>query len=202
MMLATLAALLVVLLGFTGLAVDVANGYAAREMLQHAVDDAARTAQRWSSQVDDPGVDPAAVQTQAVAAAVAIARRDVQAEGLAAATVVTTALAGSHLRIAAQASVSTWFLRALGISLWRPAASSDVILWTPASSPALPTPSASGAPAVPVPLPQLTFPEGSERSQAQGPEPGGPGPGPGPDSNAGPGPGDPGPAGGDIVEGP
>jgi hypothetical protein len=183
MMLAMLGALLAVLLGFAGLAVDAANGYTARQILQHAVDDAGRTAQRWSAQVNDPGVDAAAVQTQAVAAGVATARRDLQAAGLAAVTVIDTSLVGTHLRIAAQASVPTWFLRALGILLWRPAAASDVVLW---------------AAAMPAPGPG----EGPAGTEAQGPQPGDTVSGPGPADAAGPGPDAPGPTGGDIVEGP
>lgn len=206
MILATLAALVVVLFGFAGLAVDVANGYAVRATLQHAVDDASRTAQRWSAQVDDPDADPAAVQTQAVAAAVAIARRDVEAGGLGAVSVVDTSLAGPHLRIAARASVPTWFLRALGISSWRPAASSDVILWTPVRSPQFGSPAAPGVgPSLPAPVgpsPQPTFPEGPQAGQGSGPQPGDVSPGLGSTGGPGGGPADTGPTGGDIMEGP
>jgi len=208
MMIATLGATLVVLLGFAALAVDVANAYVVRGILQHAVDDAARTAQRWSAQVDDPGVDPGAVQAQAVAAASATAQRDIQAHGLAGVTVVETALAGSRLRIAARASVRTWFLRALGIASWLPSASSDVALWAAVSPAAAsstpPTSLAVTAPTFPPvagSLPAVTLPEGPAGGLNTGAQPR--------DTAAGPGPaggstsGDSfGAAGGDIMEGP
>jgi Flp pilus assembly protein TadG len=211
MMLAALGATLAALLGFTALAVDVANAYVVREILQNAVDDGARTAQRWSAQVDDPGVDPAAVQAQAVAAAVGAAQRDIQAHGLARVTVVDTALAGSRLRIAARASVPTWFLRALGITRWRPAASSEIALWTAASSAAASSPGAP-APAVTTPtfpsasgpIPVLTLPELPEGEAGSGGGVQQSDAAPGPDAGDGsPGtPGDStGPAGGDIAEG-
>ncbi|HKX17351.1 MAG TPA: pilus assembly protein TadG-related protein, partial [bacterium] len=134
MTLGMVAVVLTTLLGFTGLAVDVANGYVARAILQHAVDDGALTAQRWSAQVDDPGADPSTVQNQAVAAALETARRDIEAQGLAGATAVEAAVTGSHLRIAARASIRTWFLRPLGVATLAPSASADTVLWTAAPS--------------------------------------------------------------------
>ncbi|HEV2439488.1 MAG TPA: pilus assembly protein TadG-related protein [bacterium] len=207
MMIATFGAILVVLLGFAALAVDVANAYVVRGILQHAVDDAARTAQRWSAQVDDPGVDPGAVQAQAVAAASSTARRDIEAHGLAGVTVVETALVGSRLRIAARASVRTWFLRVLGIASWLPSASSDAALWAavpPASSTAAPS-VAVGTPAFPPvagPLPSVTLPEGPAGGLNNGAQPrdtaAGPGPAGGSTSGDSSGPA----GGGDIMEGP
>ena len=211
MMLTTLAAMLVVLLGCAGLAVDVANAYVVRGILQYAVDDAARTAQRWSTQVDDPGADPAAVQAQAVAAGIAAARRDVQAHGLAAVTVVGTARNGPRVRIAARASVPTWFLRAFGVPSWVPSASADVVLWTQAPAVAAGTPATSPAfPAAPGPPPTLSLPEGPSGGADHGLQPADTGPGPA-GGSPGPGPADgstgapadaPGGGGGDIMEGP
>lgn len=132
MILATLSAALMVLCGFAALGVDVANGYAVKNMLQYAVDDGARTAQRWSAQIADPGVNPAAVQAQAAAEAMSTAQRDLAAEGLAGTTVVDEVCSGSQLRITARAKVGTWFLRVLGIPSWNPAASAGTALWTPA----------------------------------------------------------------------
>ena len=141
MTLGVVAVVLTTLLGFAALAVDVANGYVARAILQHAVDDGALTAQRWSAQVDDPGADPNAVQNQAVAAALETARRDIAAQGMAGATAVEAAVAGSHLRIAARASIRTWFLRSFGVATLAPAAAADTVLWTAPSA----GPSAGGA---------------------------------------------------------
>lgn len=191
MILAALGVMLVTLLGFAALAVDVANGYAAQGMLQHAVDDAARTAQRWSAQVDDPGADPAAVQAQAVAAAIATAQRDLAAQGLGNA-VVQADFADPQLHIAARASVGTWFLRALGITSWSPSASSDVALWTPVSPAAVtPAPSSPGtAPAASPSSGVATAPTVSG-GPAEGPDTGAgassaaePGPEPGPDTGS------------------
>jgi putative Flp pilus-assembly TadE/G-like protein len=204
--LAILGAILVALLGFTALAVDVANGYVVRGILQHAVDDAALTAQRWSAQVDDPGVDPAAVQAQAMSAALDTARRDIQAQGLASVTVVDAAVAGSRLRIAARASIRTWFLGALGIASWLPSASSDVALWT-AAAPGTPSsgavaPSASPAPTFPPvagPVPIVILPE-RPAGPGSGGQPGGAGPEPAPPGGTSA--DSPAPAsGGEIVEG-
>lgn len=195
MILAALGVMLVTLLGFAALAVDVANGYAAQGMLQHAVDDAARTAQRWSAQVDDPGADPAAVQAQAVAAAIATAQRDLAAQGLGNA-VVQADFADPQLHIAARASVGTWFLRALGITSWSPSASSDVALWTPVSPAAVtpaPGPAASSPGTAPAASPSsgvATAPTVSG-GPAEGPDTGAgassaaePGPEPGPDTGS------------------
>jgi Flp pilus assembly protein TadG len=190
-MIAALGVTLAVLLGFAALAVDVANGYVVRGILQHAVDDAAVTAQRWSAQVDDVGVDPGTVQAQAVAAAIAVAQRDVQAHGLGGVTAVDAAVAGSRLRIAARASVRTWFLQALGITTWLPSASSEVALWTPASPPGT-----AG------PIPAATLPEGP--AGTGGAQQGDAAPGPG-SSNGSSGAASDSPApsgGGDIMEGP
>jgi hypothetical protein len=216
--LAAAGAMLAVLLGCTGLAVDVAHGYVVRGMLQHAVDDGARTAQRWSTQVDDPGVDPAAVQRQAVAAALDTVRRDLTAEGLAGATVIDTRMAGPQLNIAARASIPTWFISVIGVTSWTPSASSTVALWMPEPiAPAAPPPGAGmPAPAFPPTAgtpPSLTLSEGAPGAggtqTGAGPEPdisngssGAPGgtaepPGGAPEPS-GPGPE---PMGGDIEEG-
>lgn len=191
MIIAALGVTLAALLGFTALAVDVANGYVVRGILQHAVDDAALTARRWSAQVDDPGVDPGAVRAQAVAAAIAVARRDVRAHGLGDVTAVDATVAGSRLRIAARASIRTWFLQALGIATWLPSASSDVVLWTPAA----PAGHAGSAPGV-------TLPESP--GGAGGAQQGDAAPGPAPsDGSSGATPDSPAPSGGgDIMEGP
>ena len=159
MILGAIGVTLVILLGFTALAVDIANGYVARSILQHAVDDGAVTAQRWSAQVDDPGVDPGAVRAQAVAAALDTARRDIAAQGLAGVTAVEAAVAGPRLRIAARASIRTWFLRPFGITTLAPSASSDTGLWT-AVSPAPVFPPALG------PVPTVALPETPGRSGA------------------------------------
>ncbi len=162
MILGTTGVTLAILLGFTALAVDIANGYVARSILQHAVDDGAVTAQRWSAQVDDPGADPGAVEAQAVAAALDSARRDIAAQGLAGVTAVEAAVAGPRLRIAARASIRTWFLRPFGITTLAPSASSDTALWT-----ALP----GGAPVVPAapgPAPAVALPEAPGGSGAAG----------------------------------
>lgn len=217
MIVAFLGVSLILLLGCAGLAVDVANGYVVRGILQNAVDDAARTAQRWSTQVDDPGANPETVQVQAVAAALATARRDVRAHGLAAATVVDGVLAGSRLRITARAAVNTWFLRALGVTSWTPAAAAEVVLWTAARRSALPAGAPPGAPlAPPVVPPSSALPPGVVPHEAgsggadRGPAPGNDAAGPPGNDTAGP-PGNdtvgppgnsPGPAGGgDAAEG-
>jgi Flp pilus assembly protein TadG len=140
--LAGFSAALVVLCGFAALAVDVANGYVVRGMLQHAVDDGVRTAQRWSAQVDDPGTTPAAVQGQAVAAAIATAQRDLRAQGLGGTAAVNGTLTGSAFRLDARVPVPTWFLRVFGIASWSAAASSQAVLWTPASAAPLVSPGA------------------------------------------------------------
>ena len=176
MTLGVVAVVLATLLGFAALAVDVANGYVARAILQHAVDDGALTAQRWSAQVDDPGADPSAVQNQAVAEALETARRDIEAQGLAGATAVEAAVAGSHLRIAARATIRTWFLRPLGIATLAPSASADTVLRM-----AIPS---SGPPA-------------GEAAEHRGEAPAGPRSGDFPGAD-----GPPGGAGGDIMEGP
>lgn len=187
MIIAGLGAALVALLGFTALAVDVVNGYVVRGILQHAVDDGALTAQRWSAQVDDPGVDSGTMQTRAVAAAIAVAQRDIQAHGLGGVAAVNAAVAGSRLRILARASVGTWFLRALGIITWMPAASSDVALWTPAS------PAGSAGP-----VPGVTLPEGPAGTGDAQQGDATPGPS---DAASGAAPDSPAPSGGDIAEG-
>lgn len=201
MIVAFLAASLIVLLGCAGLAVDVANGYVVRAILQNAADDGARTAQRWSTQVDDPGANPETVQAQAVAAALATARRDVRAHGLADATAVDAVVAGSRLRITARASVNTWFLRALGVTTWTPAAASEALLWTAARQTALP----AGAPPLAPPVPPVfpapsTFLPGAVPHEAGS---GGADRGPAPGNDAAGASGDPpGPAGGgDAAEG-
>jgi hypothetical protein len=177
--LAGFSAALVVLCGFAALAVDVANGYVVRGMLQHAVDDGVLTAQRWSTQVDDPGTNPEALQGQAVAAAIATAQRDLQAQGLGGAAVNGT-LTGSAFRLEAQVPIAAWFLRIFGIASWSAAASSQAVLWAPASAAPLVVPGASW--------------EGADRSV----ETTDAGTGPGPDTgSAGAG----GAGGGDIAEG-
>ncbi|HEV2282797.1 MAG TPA: hypothetical protein VGX75_10485 [bacterium] len=190
MIIAALGVTLAAFLGFTALAVDVANGYVARGILQHAVDDAALTARRWSAQVDDPGVDPGAVRSQAVAAAIAVARRDVQAHGLGDVTALDATVAGSRLRIAARASIRTWFLQALGIATWLPSASSDVTLWTPAA------PAGHAGPAPSVTLPESPGGAGGAQQGEAAPEPAPS------DGSSGAPPDSPASGGGDIMEGP
>lgn len=210
MMLAALGTALLVLAGFAAAAVDVANGYVAQGILQHAVDDAARTAQRWSAQVDDSGTDAGAVEARAIAKAVDTAHRDVDAHGLSAVTVVQTGLAGSRLRIAARAAIRTWFLRAFGIKTWFPSASSDVALWTTLPPPAVssfPSPSPVAAPAPLFPastgaFPTVIIPEGvgSAGTGAQGDATPGPASSDGTSGGLGDSSGPMG--GGDITEGP
>ena len=183
MILGMLGATLIVLFGFAALAVDVANGYVVRGMLQHAVDDGARTAQRWSTQVDDPGANPAAVQAQAAAEAIATAQRDLQAQGLGGTAIVNGALTGSTLRLEARAPVGTWFLRVFGLRSWSPAASSEAVLWTAASAAPLPSPEGPS--------------EGADRSVDATDAAVEPGPDPGAAGSAGSG----GASGGDIAEG-
>lgn len=197
---AGLGVALAALLGFAGLAVDVANGYVVREILQHAVDDGALTAQRWSTQVDDPGVNPSIALTQAVASALDTARRDIQAHGLSGGAVLDAAVAGSRLRITARASVRTWFLRPFGITTLAPSASSDVALWMPAATPGGPPGTAPVFPSAAGPAPAATLPEA--QGNAGGAQAGDAAPGPGPSDGLSGGSDGPAVAGGNITEGP
>jgi hypothetical protein len=150
------------------------------------------------------------MQAQAVTAALAVARSDIRAHGLADVTVVDTALAGSRLRIAARASIRTWFLRALGIESWLPTASSDAALWTAAPPAAATSSTAHPADAVTAPifppasgaLPALALPEGPAGGLDTGVQRADNAPGSGPaDGSPGLSGNSPGPAGGEITEG-
>ncbi len=126
---AFLAVLLPVLLGFAGAAVDVRNGYVVRSMLQHAVDDGAVSAQRWSAQAEDTAGDPSGVLAASAAEALAVARQELASEGMAGAANVTATLSGAEIAVTAQSRVPTFFLRVLGIDAWTVAAAADAPLW-------------------------------------------------------------------------
>ncbi len=77
-----LAALMLVIFGFAGLAVDVRNGYVVRSMLQHAVDDGALSALRWSAQVFDSLGAQDVFVGQAVQESLSVAQQELQSQGL------------------------------------------------------------------------------------------------------------------------
>ncbi len=147
-----LASLLVAIaIGFAGLAVDVRNGYVVRTMLQHAVDDGALSAQRWSAQVrDTPGGGSPDALSGAVAEGMRAVQRELQANGVAGISSAGATLTGGRLTLAARAHVRTFFLPLFGIGSWLPEAQADAVLWAPGMS-ALPAVSSPGgsAPAGP-----------------------------------------------------
>ncbi len=166
---AFLAVLLPVLLGFAGAAVDVRNGYVVRSMLQHAVDDGAVSAQRWSAQAEDTAGDPSGVLAASAAEALAVARQELASEGMAGAANVTATLSGAEIAVTAQSRVPTFFLRVLGIDAWTVAAAADAPLW---GGRVAPSPGAlvtglsavSSAPSVPgASLPGLSRPDSPEK---------------------------------------
>jgi len=123
------AVLLPALLGFAGAAVDVRDGYVVRSMLQHSVDDGVLSAQRWSAQANDlSGEAPGAIAQDAVAEALRVARQELAAEGLGAATVLATP-SGASLAMTAEVRVPTFFLAFFGLSHWNVAAQADAALW-------------------------------------------------------------------------
>ncbi|GEM_PF-1200943 len=168
-----LAVLLPVLLGFVGAAVDVRNGYVVRSMLQHAVDDGAVSAQRWSAQAEDAVGDPSGVLAASAAEALAVARRELASEGIATTASVTATLSGAEIAVTAQSRVPTFFLRALGIHAWTLAAAANALLWggrTAASSgaPVTGPSSASSAPFVQGPSLPGSLPTGAPREGNNG----------------------------------
>ena len=134
------ALLLPVVLGFAGAAVDVGNAYAVRSMLQHAVDDGALSAERWSTQAaDGAGVSAPAVLQAAASEALRVAQDELGSAGLAA-SIVTAAPSAAGLTLAAEARVPTFFLGLFGIPAWTVVARSDAPWWTaPTSSAAGPS---------------------------------------------------------------
>lgn len=126
-----MAVLLPVIIGFAGVAVDVRNGYLVRAMLQHAVDDGALSALRWSAQAGDaPGRGPGTV-SEAVAEAVRIVRQELRSDGITAISDVVATVFGRHLTITAGAHVPTFFLTIFGIGHWSPRVRADAALWAP-----------------------------------------------------------------------
>lgn len=174
------ALLMLLLAGCAGLAVDVQNAYAVRGMLQHAVDDGALSARRWSAQVDDtPGGRAAGVAAEAVAEALRVVRQDLQSQGLADASGVDAVLAPGGLVLVARARVRTFFVTLFGIPYWLPEARAEAALWTPRAGSPPPTGPEGGAP---VPPAGGTIAGASQGEGGNGgPVPAGPAPGP-PDS--------------------
>jgi len=124
------ALLLPVVLGFAGAAVDVGNAYTVRSMLQHAVDDGALSAERWSTAVaDGSGASAPAVLQAAVSEALVVAHDELASVGLAASTVTATP-SGAGLALSAEARVPTFFLGVFGIPLWTVVARADAPWWT------------------------------------------------------------------------
>ncbi len=134
-MLPLLSALLIILIGCAGLAVDVRNGYVVRAALQHAVDDGAVSAQRWSAQATDaPGAGVSNVVSGAVAEGLRIVWHELRSRGIGGISVATAILAGGHLTLAAQARVPTFFLTPFGLRFWVPQARADVVLQSGAAA--------------------------------------------------------------------
>ncbi len=136
------AVLMIIVMGFAGLAVDVRSGYVVRSILQHAVDDGALSALRWSMQVyDSPQADPDGVAWAAAQEALRIARQELHSQGVSGISRVEAALAAEHLTLTASASVPTYFATLFGVGHWVPRVRADTALWTPppvsASPPAL-----------------------------------------------------------------
>lgn len=126
-MLPLLSTLLIVLIGCAGLAVDVRNGYVVRAALQHAVDDGAVSAQRWSAQATDtPDARVSDVVSGAVAEGLRIAWQGLRSRGVGGISIATATLAGGHLTLSAQARVPTFFLSPFGLRFWVPRVRADV----------------------------------------------------------------------------
>ncbi|HYM69857.1 MAG TPA: pilus assembly protein TadG-related protein [bacterium] len=128
-MLLLAAMLLPMLLGFTGAAVDVRNGYVVRSMLQHSLDDGVLSAQRWSAQADDAPGASGGIGPDAIAEALAVAHQELASEGLSRATVTTATPSDGQLTMTAEAQVPTFFLGVLGIRSWTVVARADIVLW-------------------------------------------------------------------------
>ena len=140
------ALLMLLLAGCAGLAVDVQDAYAVRGMLQHAVDDGALSARRWSAQADDsPGGRAAGVAAGAVAEALRVVQQDLQSQGLAGASGVDAALTPGGLVLVARARVRTFFVVLFGIPYWHPEARAEAALWTPPASPPVAGPKGSAS---------------------------------------------------------
>jgi len=124
--------LMMIMMGFAGLAVDVRNGYVVRSMLQHAVDDGALSALRWSTQIfDSPTRGFESVSREAVREAVRVAQQELHAHGVSEISRVTTTFADGHLTLEASARVPTYFTALFGIDHWIPRARSNTMLWAP-----------------------------------------------------------------------
>jgi hypothetical protein len=143
-----LALVMVVLLGCAGLAVDVRNGYVVRAMLQHAVDDGAISAQRWSVQVQDtPGAGSEGIIQGAEAEALQVVEQELRSQGVLTISNATASVAGNSIVLAAQARVPTFFAALFGLRYWAPHVEADAPLWTPAAASVSP-PDQSAAPGV------------------------------------------------------
>jgi Flp pilus assembly protein TadG len=125
------ALMMMVILGSAGLTIDVRNGYVVRAMLQHAVDDGARSALRWSVQGEDTPGGVVAIAPEAVAEALRVAGTDLASAGIAAMSSATATLTGGHLVVAAHSRVPTFFLGLFGIPAWYPEARAGAVLPIP-----------------------------------------------------------------------
>jgi Flp pilus assembly protein TadG len=123
--------LMMVLIGCAGLVVDVRNGYVVHGMLQHAVDDGALSALRWSVQADDTpnGSAPSAV-SDAVAEAMRVVQQELASDGVGGMSTASATLTSGRLIVTAKASVPTFFLSVAGVRLWEIAAHANVKLET------------------------------------------------------------------------
>jgi len=122
-------------IGFAGLVVDVRNGYVVRAVLQHAVDDGALSAQRWSAQASDtPGAGSADAIAGAVAEAMRVVEQELQSAGVAGISGTAAMVTGGRLTLISRAHVRTFFLPVFGIGSWLPQARADVSLWAPGKS--------------------------------------------------------------------
>jgi hypothetical protein len=127
------ALLMGAVIGFAGLAVDVSNGYAVRSILQHAVDDGALSALRWSAQLLDSATrDSAGIQQEAVRESLRIAQQELRSHGMAGIARLSAALVGGGLVLTASATVPTYFLVLFGVRSWSPRVRAHTKLWTPA----------------------------------------------------------------------
>lgn len=165
------AVLMAITVGFAGLAVDVRNGYIVRSILQHAVDDGALSALRWSMQVyDSPQADPDSVARAAAQEALRVAQQELLSQGVSGISRVQADLTAGHLTLTASASVPTYFTALFGVSRWFPRVRADAALWTPlsisASPPALRL--AGPVPMEPAPLSGLSAGTGPGEGNGNG----------------------------------
>lgn len=145
-----IAITMIVLLGCAGLTADVRNGYMVRAMLQHAVDDGAISAQRWSVQAQDtPGAGAAGVVQGAAAEALRVVEQELRSQGVFGISSATVSLTGNTIVLTAEARVPTFFAALFGLRYWASRVQAAAALWPPITATVPPPGSDTGSPGAP-----------------------------------------------------